>query len=138
MVARRPLSHQPALLKDKFVDVPTGLPPIALGNFQPTQRLKGVLQQLSLFAIYNHPCGFFAEGESLWYAQDNSGYGASEPGHAFWQVNAFAGYRFLRRRAEVMVGLLNLTDQDYRLNPLNIYNELPRERTLMLRLRLNF
>ena len=71
-------------------------------------------------------------------AQDNSGYGSTEPGDDFWQLNAFAGYRFPRRKAEVMIGLLNITDQDYRLNPLNIYNELPRERTLAFRFRLNF
>jgi len=93
---------------------------------------------LSLFAIYNHPCGFFAEAQSLWYAQNNKGYGSSAPGDDFWQFNAFVGYRFPRRNAEVMLGLLNITDQDYRLNPLNVYNELPRQRTLALRLRLNF
>jgi hypothetical protein len=37
-----------------------------------------------------------------------------------------------------MVGLLNLTDQDYRLNPLNVYNDLPRRRTVMLRLQFGF
>jgi hypothetical protein len=36
------------------------------------------------------------------------------------------------------VGLLNITDQDYRLNPLNLYRELPRERTLAASLKFNF
>jgi hypothetical protein len=36
------------------------------------------------------------------------------------------------------LGLLNITDQNYNLNPLNLYNELPRSRTLALSLRLNF
>ena len=127
-----------AVLKDNFVDVPNGLPPAAFVNFQPRQRLEGVLHHLSLFAIYNHPCGFFGEGEAHWYAQENKGYTPKEPGDDFWQFNAFAGYRFPRRKAEVALGLLNITDQDYRLNPLNVYNELPRTRTLMVRLRLNF
>jgi hypothetical protein len=48
------------------------------------------------------------------------------------------GYRFLRLRGEVTVGVLNLTDQDYRLNPLSTYLELPRERTFFTRLRVNF
>ena len=61
-----------------------------------------------------------------------------EPGDDFWQFNAFAGYRFLHRKAEVTLGLLNITDQNYNLNPLNLYNELPRTRTLALRLQLNF
>jgi outer membrane receptor protein involved in Fe transport len=118
--------------------VPGGLPPVAFGNFQPKQHLEGVLQQLSLLAIFNHPLGFFAEGESVWYGQSNSGYLSTEPGDNFWQFNAFAGYRFPKRRAELMIGLLNITDQNYRLNPLNIYDELPRERTFLLRVRFNF
>ena len=39
---------------------------------------------------------------------------------------------------ELMLGLLNLTDQDYRLNPLTVYAELPRERTFMVRLNFQF
>jgi hypothetical protein len=38
----------------------------------------------------------------------------------------------------VTVGLLNIAGQDYNLNPLNIYNELPRARTLAVSLKLNF
>jgi len=34
--------------------------------------------------------------------------------------------------------LLNLADQNYKLNPLNIYNELPRERTLAVRFSVHF
>ena len=57
------------------------------------------------------------------------------PGDYFWQFNALVGFRFPRRRAEIAVGLLNLTDRDYRLNPVNLYADLPRDRTLLLRLR---
>ena len=35
-------------------------------------------------------------------------------------------------------GVLNLADQDYRLTPLNAYRSLPRERTFVVSLRLNF
>jgi Tfp pilus assembly protein PilF len=107
-------------------------------NFSPKQRLKGVLNQVDLLAVYNHPCGFYAQSEAHWYAQNNSGYAPAEPGDNFWQLNAFVGYRFPRRKAEVALGLLNLTDQNYKLNPLNLYNELPRSRTLALRLQINF
>jgi hypothetical protein len=34
--------------------------------------------------------------------------------------------------------LLNLTDRDYHLNPLNLYSELPRERTLAASFKFNF
>jgi hypothetical protein len=129
-----------AVLNDKFPDVPNGIyfgDPANGPVFQPSQRTEGVLQQVSLSAIYNHPCGFFATGEALWEGQSNSGYNPS-PGADFWQFNALAGYRFLQRRAQVTLGLLNITDQNYSLNPLNLYNELPRSRTLALSLRLNF
>ena len=62
-----------AVLNDNFPDVPVS--PSAIDNpIIPSQRTKGVLQQVSLSAIYNHPCGFFAQGEAHWYAQNNSGY----------------------------------------------------------------
>jgi tetratricopeptide (TPR) repeat protein len=124
-----------AKLKDDFVDVPDN---ILLFNFQPRQHVESVLHQLGLFTLYNHPSGFFARFDAQWYSQSNQGYTPDIPGDDFWQFNAFAGYRFPRRKAELMVGLLNITDQDYRLNPLTIYNELPRERTITVRLRLNF
>jgi hypothetical protein len=59
-------------------------------------------------------------------------------GDDFWQCNIMGGYRSPRRRFELMVGLLNLADQDYKLNPITLYQELPRERTFVARLRLNF
>ncbi len=96
------------------------------------------LQQNHLYALFNHPSGFFGSLEALWYDQDNRGYSPAEPGDAFWQFNAYAGYRFLRRRAEVRLGLLNMANQDYQLNPLNIYDELPHERTLAVRVKFNF
>jgi tetratricopeptide (TPR) repeat protein len=126
-----------AVLNDNFPNVPVS-PSYITKPIAPGQRTDGVLQQLSLSAIYNHPCGFFARGEALWEAQSNNGYTPAEPGDDFWQFNALVGYRFPRRKAEVTLGLLNLTDQNYNLNPLNLYNELPRSRTLALRLQLSF
>ncbi|HWD94392.1 MAG TPA: TonB-dependent receptor [Verrucomicrobiae bacterium] len=126
-----------AELNDRFTDVPATVP-LGFVDFQPKQSLSGVLNTVDLFAIYNHPCGFFAEGEALWYGQHNTGYGGTEPGDDFWQFNLFGGYRFPQRHAELTLGLLNLTGQNYRLNPLNVYNELPRERTLAVRLNVNF
>ncbi|MGA2180375.1 MAG: TonB-dependent receptor [Verrucomicrobiota bacterium] len=124
-----------AVLNENFVGVPTALAP---GSISPRQRLKGVLNQVDLVAVYNHPCGFYAQPEAHWYSQDNSGYNPAEPGDNFWQLNAFIGYRFLHRKADFSLGLLNLTDQNYKLNPLNLYNELPRSRTLAMRLQINF
>jgi outer membrane receptor for ferric coprogen and ferric-rhodotorulic acid len=107
-------------------------------NFQPQQRVEGILNTINLYAIFNHPCGFFAEGDANWYSQHNIGFHGTEPGDDFWQLNAFVGYRFWQRHAEASLGVLNITDRNYRLNPLNIYNELPRERTLAAQLKIHF
>jgi tetratricopeptide (TPR) repeat protein len=126
-----------ATLNDVF---PTITGPIIVGSppFSPRQHNEGILNNLDLFAIYNDPRGFFAEGEALWYHQHNIGYGGMEPGDDFWQFNVFGGYRFPRRRAQVTLGVLNLAGRNYHLNPLNLYNELPRERTLAVQFSVNF
>ena len=93
------------------------------------QDVSATLHQLDLFAAYNHRCGFFARFDAVWSQQSNRDYALDIPGDDFWQYHVFAGYRFWQRRAEARVGVLNLTDADYRLNPLTLYRELPRERT---------
>ena len=106
---------------------------------------ESVLQQALLYAIYNHPAGWFVQGQAVWTAQHNRGYPDADSSDIipiedtdFWQLNVLAGYRFWQRRAEVAVGLLNLTDKDYRLAPLNLTTELPRERTFVARLSFKF
>jgi Tfp pilus assembly protein PilF len=105
---------------------------------QFNRDVSATLQQAQLSATFNHPCGFFAQWSSLWTQQSNHDYAPDLPGDDFWQHQVQIGYRFAQRRAEVRLGLLNLTDQDYRLNPLTLHAELPRERTLMVSLRFNF
>src|SRR5206468_11862903 len=83
------------------------------------------LHEVNLFAIWQNAAGIFTRGEGNWH-------------NDFWQFNALVGYRFPKRRAEIAVGLLNITDQDYRLNPLNALNELPRERTFIASVKFNF
>jgi Tfp pilus assembly protein PilF len=125
-----------AQLRDNFTDIPDTAG--TLGDFRARSKIEALLHQVNLFAIYNHSSGFFGQAESLWYAQSNHGYVTDLPGDDFWQFNVFAGYRFLRRRAEARIGVLNITDQDYRLNPLNLTPDLPRDRTIVVTLRFNF
>jgi hypothetical protein len=93
---------------------------------------------VNVYALFNHPCGFFSKVEAVWSAQSNAGYAVDMPGDDFMQVNAFAGYRLPRRLAEFQVGVLNIGDRDYKLNPLNLYSELPRERTFVAEVKFNF
>ena len=124
-------------------------------------RSEAALTTLSLFALYNHPGGFFARAEANWYRQERdddvksaaftetipgSDFGTAKlrahhvniPGDDFWQFNVLAGWRFHRNQCEVSVGLFNIGGEDYRLDPLNPYEELPRERTVVARCRLSF
>jgi Tfp pilus assembly protein PilF len=118
----------------------TALPGLAhvAGVSALEQNERALLQHGQLFLIYNNPSGFFAEWSSDWYHQGSHGYSPGLPDDDFWQHNIFAGYVFPHRRAELRLGVLNLTDQDYRLNPLNLQSGLARGRTFTASLRLNF
>jgi tetratricopeptide (TPR) repeat protein len=124
-----------AELSSNFPLIPTGA--TGAGNLSTDQT--SVLGQLKLFVVWNHPSGFFAGWDSDAYHQSNRGYSPDRPGDSFWQHNVHAGYRFPRRRAEIRVGVLNLNDQDYRVNPLNyVSTDIPRRRTFYTSLRINF
>jgi hypothetical protein len=100
--------------------------------------LKGTLHTLNLPVIYQNPCGFFAQANALWMHQENGGFNPPLAGDDFWQVNLQAGWRFFHRHAELSVGILNLTGQDYHLSPVNLYPELPRDRTFFTQLKFLF
>jgi Tfp pilus assembly protein PilF len=121
-------------LETAFPALPADLPGVA--NFTGTQ--EAVLHDLEGFAIFNHECGFYAQWNSRWRGQHSAGDIDTPPDESFWQHDLAIGYRFHYRRADLRLGLLNLFDQDYRLNPLNPYREPPRRRTLQLSLRINF
>lgn len=118
------------------------------------------LHEVSIFGLYNHPSGLFARAEANWYRQENNDFVKSAiipatgtppgqrprfrtnniglKGDDFWQLNLFAGYRFYKNQCEVSLGLLNIGGTDYHLNPLNPYLELPRDQTLLVRVKFNF
>lgn len=112
--------------------------PVELSAALAHRRHVATLHQLHLYGLVHHPSGLFGSLESIWSQQSNRGYAPDMPGSDFWHLNAFVGYRFSRRHAELQLGLLNLTDRDYRLNPLNLTAELPRERTLAVSCRFWF
>jgi hypothetical protein len=102
------------------------------------RALEATLHQAHLQLIYNHPVGLFAQAGALWTAQDNRAQSPGLPDEDFWQFNLLAGYRFPHRQAEIRLGVLNLTGQDYHLNPLNLTADLPSERTFVASLRFSF
>ena len=123
-------------LSSDFPDVPAS----ALWQASTPKQtdVSAVLQQLTLALNYNHRCGFFGQWRTLWTKQSNDGYATALAGDSFWQHDLMVGYRFPQRRFEIHLGVLNLTDQDYRLNPLNLYGELPRARTFIVGAKFNF
>jgi hypothetical protein len=120
----------------KFDQVELGdvYPNIPLAGFNSTQHAD--LHEATGYVLFNHPSGLFARADATWYDQINSN--ASMPGDDFVQENLYFGYRFLHRHAELMFGILNLSGQNYNLNPLNTYMELPRERSYIVRLNFVF
>jgi len=115
-------------------------------GLETDQTGEAVLHEIGLFALYNHRTGFFARAEANWFNQENMQHPENPslggrdpmPGDSFWQLNAFAGYRFHRNQCEIGCGVLNITGEDYRLNPLNPYLDLPRDRTLVVRAKFSF
>jgi Tfp pilus assembly protein PilF len=111
------------------------------------QHENSTLNELSLFGNFYVPCGFFSQLQGNWWIQHNadnqfssaSSPGAiSEPGADFWQWNFYAGYRFPRRHIEVALGLINMFNTGYNVDPVTYFLEQARTRTLMASLKFNF
>jgi outer membrane receptor for ferric coprogen and ferric-rhodotorulic acid len=128
--------HALAEFEDVFPQLALTMPPQS-SSFHAQRHESATLDQLTFQAVFNHGSGWFAEGQALWTEQSNHDYNPPLAGDVFWQFNLFAGYRFRRRCVEVRVGVLNLTDQNYHLNPLNLITQLPHERTFYASLRFN-
>ena len=107
-------------------------------TLNPNSDLTSTLHQVAGYGQYTHSCGAFIRFSARWVQQSNRGYAADLPGDDFWQQDVIVGYRFLQRRAEIRVGVLNLSGTDYQLSPLNLREEFPRERTYYASLRLQF
>lgn len=105
-------------------------------SVQPAFHDEAVLHQVSLSARFNHRTGYFAQASASWWRQYNEGPALAD--EEFWQFNLVAGYRFPRNRAELSLGVLNLTDENYQLNPLTLHADLPRERTFFASFRFSF
>jgi Flp pilus assembly protein TadD len=108
---------------------------IAFGKAAPEQS---TLHETSLFANFNLPCGFFSQFQANRWDQSNKGFVVNEPGDNFWQFNLFGGYRFPKRHMEIRMGVLNLANRDYNLEPLTYYQEQATKRTFFTSFKFNF
>jgi tetratricopeptide (TPR) repeat protein len=121
-----------AELHSHVLTVPLTVTPAAV------RRQEATLQTVDLYTLFRHQSGFFGQFDAVWLGQSNRGYEPALPGDNFWQLNLTGGWSFFQRRLEVRTGVLNLTDQNYRLNPLNLSPEYPRARTWMAGLKFYF
>jgi tetratricopeptide (TPR) repeat protein len=110
------------------------VPPEALRSAHQSDTSR--LHELDMSVNFTHPSGFFGQALARWFVQGNTSTVEARPGDDLWQLDVIVGYRFARRRAELRIGGLNLLDRDYRLSPLNLYPQLPRDRTLFVGLKL--
>lgn len=117
-----------------FPELPAGLP----GLDALRGREQAVMSHLNLTAQYEHRTGYFARWESEMWIQHTGGVRAAADDESLWQHHAWVGRRFLARRAEIRLGLLNLAGADYRLNPLNDYGRPTRNRTAVVSVRVEF
>ncbi len=129
---RYKLSH--SRLETAFPEIPDQ----ALGLAGLERDETSVLQETAISWRYQHSGGLFGGWESVWYQQENRGFEPGREDEGFWQHQAVLGYRLPGRSAEVALHMMNLTDQDYRLSPLNYYRPLWRGRTFLCSFRLNF
>ncbi len=123
-------------LKDNFPEVSNVAG--ATFGFVPRRTYSGTMQAVDLHAIWQHPSGFFGQLSGAWIRQSLGGDLSAVDGDDFWQCNVMGGYRFAQRRAAITVGILNLTDEDYQLSPINLHRETPRDRTFYARFTFQF
>jgi tetratricopeptide (TPR) repeat protein len=113
----------------------------ASAEFLRSWRQDSDFHRLGASVLYQRPDGWFGRIAATGNLQENSGeWYPGDPvpqGDRFAHLNLFLGYRFPRHRGDLTVGLLNLTDRNYRLHPLTPFDEMPRERMLYLRFRFN-
>jgi tetratricopeptide (TPR) repeat protein len=107
-----------------------------INGIRATSHESAHLHEGRVSLQFSPPAGFFARFEVAWIAQDNSDPALEDD--AFPQLDFYLGHRFAQRRGEVILGFLNLTDHDYRINPLTPHPEWPRQRTAQLRVRFSF
>jgi tetratricopeptide (TPR) repeat protein len=128
-----------AAYKYDRVQLVSSFPSIPATHLSPTDDTAD-LHELTGYVLYNHPSGFFARADATWYHQGNAHIELNNTlaGDDFVQENVYAGYRLWNRRAELLLGIANLSNEDYHLNPITPYSELPRKRSVIVRLNFVF
>lgn len=97
---------------------------------------ESLLHEIRLRTMYQHRRGLFGQIEASGFFEENEGYTPDGSSEQVWQLHAEVGCRFRRRQGEVGIGVVNLTDQDYRLSPLGTGERISRQRAFYVQVRL--
>ncbi|WPJ95595.1 TonB-dependent receptor [Coraliomargarita algicola] len=92
----------------------------------------------SLYARYQHTNGWFGGADLQYWVQQSHSIAPEIADTYAPNVNFSFGYRLQQQRGEITFSILNLTDEEYELNPVNNYNEPPHERTFVIQTRFSF
>lgn len=122
---------------------------LSVHDFSPTtgetfpQHENSTLNEVTLFGNYYLPCGFFSSFQANYWIQDNadndfSVTGPEPSGEHFWQLNLYGGYRFPRRHVELLVGVVNMLNQDYNIDPVTYFLEQAHTRQYTASLKFTF
>jgi Tfp pilus assembly protein PilF len=112
------------------------LPPGTIDPQIYDEHENSTLNEVSLFGNFAVPCGFFSQLQANYWRQYNTLQG--EGGDGFWQFNLYAGYRFPHRHVEVSVGVVNIGNQDYHIDPVTYFLEQAHTRTFVASMKFNF
>jgi Tfp pilus assembly protein PilF len=118
-------------------DVTVTKPDLAMTSALLAVEDGGSLHTGSAYVLFNHRSGFFAQTDVIYHHQEVKSLANIDPSESALNWNSKAGWRFWSQRGEFVIGLLNMTDSDHRLHPLNVYTRLPRERTFYAKLRIS-
>jgi hypothetical protein len=90
---------------------------VGYGGVDDNSNWQGWLHTLSLTGLYRHPCGIFAETPPCSSLRTEAG---RPPCPEKWSGSQSLHWiPVSRQKAEISVGVLNLLDNDYQLDPIN-------------------
>lgn len=92
----------------------------------------------SIYGRYQDPNGWFAQTDLQYWYQENNSIAPDIDNESAPNLNLSFGYSLQKQKGEVRISILNLTDEDYELNPLNDYSLPPQERTFVIETRFSF
>jgi len=107
-------------------------------EFPASHQESARRHHLHPFVSLNRKSGVFARMDGHYVSGNTDLHSGIEAEDSLGQWDVRIGYRFPRQQGDLSLGLLNITDADYRLGPLIAAGDYPRSRSLNLRIRLRF